>query len=81
MKTNFTDKGIPVIIGEFGAEFKENDAERAEYYAYYISAAKAQGITCFAWDNGLQESFGLLDRNNCTWFNQSIIDGMMDAAG
>ncbi len=81
LRSEFIDKGIPVIIGEFGAEFKENDAERAEYYAYYISAAKAQGITCFAWDNGLQESFGLLDRNNCTWFNQSIIDGMMDAAG
>ncbi len=80
LKSTFIDKGIPVIIGEFGAEFKDNDAEREEYYAYYISAAKSRGITCFVWDNGPQDSYGLLNRSSCTWFNQNIIDGMMDAA-
>ena len=76
----FSAKGIPVIIGEFGAENKDNAAERAEYYEYYIRAAAERGIPCFVWDNGPEDSFGLLDRDNCTWYDQSIIDGIMRAA-
>ncbi len=81
LKSEFIDQGIPVIIGEFGAEFKDNDADREAYYAYYIQAARAQGITCFAWDNGPQDSYGLLDRKTCTWFNQELVNGMVNAAG
>lgn len=76
----FTAKGIPVIIGEFGAENKDNAAERAEYYEYYIRAAAQRGIPCFIWDNGPDDSFGLLDRRNLTWYDQSILDGIMRAA-
>ncbi len=78
--TTFVSQGIPVIIGEFGAENKGNDADREAYYAYYISAARERGITCFVWDNGPEDSYGLLDRSSCTWFNSKIIDGMMAAA-
>lgn len=76
----FCLKGIPLIIGEFGAENKDNAAERAEYYEYYIQAAAQRGIPCFIWDNGPEDSFGLLDRDNCTWYDQNIIDGIMRAA-
>ncbi len=76
----FVQNGIPVIIGEFGAENKGNSADRAAYYSYYISTAKARGIPCFIWDNGGKNSFGLLDRKNCTWYDQSILDGVMAAA-
>lgn len=76
----FVQNGIPVIIGEFGAENKDNSADRAAYYSYYISTAKARGIPCFIWDNGSKNSFGLLDRRNCTWYDQSILDGVMAAA-
>ena len=68
------------IIGEFGAENKDNAAERAEYYEYYIRAAAERGIPCFVWDNGPEDSYGLLDRDNCTWYDQNIIDGIMRAA-
>ncbi len=76
----FCLKGIPVIIGEFGAENKGNAAERAEYYEYYIQAAAQRGIPCFVWDNGPEDSFGLLNRKTCTWYDQAIIDGIMRAA-
>lgn len=77
--SNFVLKGIPVIIGEFGAENKNNAADRAAYYAYYVEAAALRGIPCFVWDNGPEDSYGLLDRESCTWYDRNIIDGMMDA--
>jgi aryl-phospho-beta-D-glucosidase BglC (GH1 family) len=70
----FVSKGIPVIIGEFGAEDKDNTSVRAEYYSYYISAAAQRGIPCFIWDNGEKDSYGLLDRSNCTWYYNEIIE-------
>ena len=66
LKTLFTDKGIPVIIGEFGAVNKDNESERAEWVSYYINAAKEIGVPCIWWDNGAVkgdgENFGMIDR-------------------
>ncbi|MGN0379486.1 MAG: glycoside hydrolase family 5 protein [Butyrivibrio sp.] len=66
LKTLFTDKGIPVIIGEFGAVNKDNESERAEWVSYYINAAKEIGVPCVWWDNGAVkgdgENFGMIDR-------------------
>lgn len=67
LQTLFLDKGIPVIIGEFGAMNKNNESERAEWAAYYVSAARKTGVPCIWWDNGLFEGdgerFGLFDRH------------------
>ncbi len=76
----FVSKGVPVIIGEFGAENKDNAADRAAFYSYYIQAAAQRNIPCFVWDNGPVDSFGLLNRKTCTWYDENIIQGMMDAA-
>lgn len=66
LQTRFVDKGIPVIIGEFGAMNKDNESERAAWAEYYVSAAKKAGVPCIWWDNGLFEGdgerFGLIDR-------------------
>ncbi len=75
----FVSKGIPVIIGEFGAENKDNSADRARYYSYYIQAAAQRGIPCFIWDNGLSDSFGLLDRAHLSWFDGNILNGIQEA--
>ena len=74
-------KGIPVIIGEFGAENKDNPADRTAYYAYYLKAAAARGIPCFIWDNGPSDSYGLLDRANGTWYYPGIMDAIRGAVG
>lgn len=71
LKELYTDKGIPVIIGEFGAMNKDNnEEERAEWVKYYVNAAAEVGVPCVWWDNGLFEGegelFGLFNRHDCT---------------
>ncbi len=78
----FIKNGVPVIIGEFGARDKENNLEsRMEYATYYVGAARANGITCFWWDNhafrGDGENFGLFDRKTCTIKFPEILQGLM----
>lgn len=80
LRSTFLDKGIPVIIGEFGAENKDNPADRAAWAAYYVEAAAQRGIPCFFWDNGGEDSYGLLDRKTCTWYDDALVDGMIAAA-
>ena len=71
LKTNFLDKGIPVVIGEYGFMNKENIDARVTALDDYLSAARGMGIPCVWWDNGAfigaGENFGLLDRATCTW--------------
>lgn len=81
LKEKFIDKGTPVIIGEFGCVNAADNATRSEYYNYYISSAKANGIKCFVWDNGKssgESSFGLFNRNSLSW-NNEILDGIKTA--
>ncbi len=78
----FVSKGLPVIIGEFGAENKDNTADRAAYYAYYLTAAKQRNIPCFIWDNNNisgDGSYGILNRSECTWYYPEIIEAIQDA--
>lgn len=81
LKEKFIDKGTPVIIGEFGCVNATDNATRAEYYNYYISSAKANGIKCFVWDNGKssgESSFGLFNRGNLSW-NEEVLNGIKTA--
>jgi len=78
----FVQKGIPVVIGEFGARNKgDNLQARADYAAYYTAAAAARGIPCFIWDNhcftGDGEQFGLLDRRTNTFIYPEILESIM----
>ncbi len=69
LKSKFIDKGVPVIIGEFGALNKNNESTRAKWAEYYVKTADAYGIPCIWWDNnafnGNGENFGLLNRGTC----------------
>ncbi len=86
LSDTFISKGVPVIIDEFGAVNKgENTSDRAAYYEYYIKSAKSFGIKCFVWDNGAvnadgDNGFGLLNRNECTWYYPSIVNAIMRGA-
>ena len=75
LRTKFVEKGVPVIIGEFGCVAAADDNTRASFYEYYVSAAKKCGIKCFIWDNGIktgESSYGLFDRTALA-FNEVII--------
>ncbi|MBR1554933.1 MAG: glycoside hydrolase family 5 protein, partial [Oscillospiraceae bacterium] len=82
LNSRFVSRGLPVIIGEFGAENKNNTAARAEYYEYYIKTAAENGIPCFIWDNNTAEgegSYGMLNRSDCSWYFPEIIEAVQDA--
>jgi len=78
---NFISKGIPVILGEFGAMNKDNTNSRVAWAEYYIKKAKEKGIPCIWWDNGAfagsGELFGLLDRRGLTWKYPEVVDALM----
>lgn len=79
---SFSDSlGVPVIIGEFGVENQNNDADRTSYAEYYMQQAALRGIRCIWWDNGLMDygGYGILDRNSLTW-NESITSALIDNA-
>ncbi|WPX09150.1 glycoside hydrolase family 5 protein [Anaerocellum danielii] len=81
----FVSKGIPVVIGEFGARDKNGNLQsRVEFAAYYVRAARARGMTCCWWDNnafyGNGENFGLLDRKTLKWLYPEIVSAMMKYA-
>jgi len=74
----FVSKGIPVIMGEFGALNKSNEAVRAEWAEYYVKYAKSKGIPCFWWDDG--GDFKLLNRNSNTFYFPVIKDALIKGA-
>lgn len=85
LKSTFIDKGIPVIIDEFGSIDKNNEDQRAAHFTYYVSAAKQRGIKCFVWDNGLfasdstTDSYAIFNRRTLTW-TESLLKAIMDGA-
>jgi len=81
LKGNLVDKGIPVIITEYGAVNKvpyDDDTEVVNWLTHYLTTAKSVGIPCIWWDNGYytngNENFGIFDRNNVKWFSDEIAD-------
>ena len=77
-------KNVPVIIGEYGAEFKNNEDQIALYTSYFVGAAGQRGIKCFYWDNGDFKTSGeggyaIFNRNALAWKDQ-IADAIVSAA-
>lgn len=74
----FLDKGIPVVITEFGCINKGNSEDRLKCIDDYLTAANKKGVPCVWWDNNSRvttsESFGLLNRANNTWYFPEIIE-------
>lgn len=85
----FTSRGIPVIIGEFGASNKDNTADRAEYAAHIVKNAAQRGIKCFWWDTGGRietdptlgwyKGMALYDRYNSAWVFPEIVTALTGA--
>jgi len=77
----FASKGIPVIIGEFGAMNKGNEETRAKWAEFYVKTAMDKGIPCVWWDNGSfsgdGELFGLINRNNNVITYPKVLAGLI----
>jgi aryl-phospho-beta-D-glucosidase BglC (GH1 family) len=83
IKEEFIDKGIPVLMGEYGAyrrngsQYEPQDLathnDAVDHWITHVTKeAKAQGIVPFWWDTG-----GALDRANLTVKDQRTIDALM----
>jgi endoglucanase len=82
MKTKFVDRGIPVIVGEFGAFRRKlsppsdqnlHNASIKYFYRYVVKTAISNGIIPYCWDTNM----GLFDRHTGKILNKGIIDAMM----
>ena len=86
METYFIDKGVPVVIGEFGNTNKGNTSARVQCADTYVSLARQfaeQDIPCVVWDNNCYnvgaENFGLFNRNSCTFTYGDIAAAIVNA--
>jgi hypothetical protein len=86
MKTKFVDKGIPIIMGEYGAYRRSSGAYRpadvathndaVDYWITFVTReAIANGLKPFWWDTG-----GALDRKNYTVLDQRTITAILAGA-
>jgi aryl-phospho-beta-D-glucosidase BglC (GH1 family) len=85
LKSTFVDRGVPVLIGEYGATHQEGFEDYRRYYLEYVTkAAVDRGMLPVYWDNGGQgsggEKFGLMDRQNNTVLHPVMLEAMQRAA-
>lgn len=88
MKTQFVDKGIPVILGEFGAIRRNltGDAltlhlkSRADFLKYVVKQSKVNGMVPFYWDAGNlgTNTMSLFDRSNNTIYDSQALTALQD---
>lgn len=83
LKANFVDKGIPVLMGEYGAYRRDGSAnipkdlalheKSVDYWITYVTkTAIANGVKPIWWDTG-----GLLDRSKLTVKDQRSLDALI----
>ena len=89
MKTQFVDKGIPVLLGEFGAIRRTtltgdaltlHLASRAYYLKSVVKQAKANGLLPFYWDEGSvgNNGFGIFNRSDNTVFDTQALNALIE---
>lgn len=91
MKTQFVDKGIPVILGEYAAirrtsltgdNLTKHLASRAYFLKFSTQQALAHGLLPFYWDAGGlgDQGSGIFNRQNNTVFDQQALDALLEGA-
>jgi endoglucanase len=87
MKSNYIDKGIGVIMGEFGVGSRFTvsgfDTYRVYYDKYVTQSAVSHGMIPCYWDSGCPAtdgSSGIFDRNNGNKAYPDIVNAIVSAA-
>jgi endoglucanase len=92
MKAKFADKGIPVVLGEFGAirrsgtlsgsDLQLHLNSRAYFNNYVTRQALANGMLPFVWDEGGlgNNSMGIFNRPNNTVFDQQELNALINGS-
>jgi aryl-phospho-beta-D-glucosidase BglC (GH1 family) len=89
MKTKFVNKGIPVVLGEFGtmrrtgtltgANLTLHQNGRAYFLNYVSRSARTNGMLPFYWDSGVQgnNSWAVLNRWNNTTYDPQALNALI----
>jgi endoglucanase len=86
MKTSFIDKGVPVILGEYGAirrtEYDAAGTYRKYWDQYVTRAAFTRGVVPMYWDNGYttNHEMGLFNRSTGAQVYSDVIQAIVNAA-
>ena len=95
MKEAFVDKGYPVILGEYGANWREfsnssiqnkHDASIRLFHKTINEEAIKRGIIPYVWDINNTNRYGtggimcIIDRSKPAVFDQNSLDGIMEGA-
>ena len=86
MKSNFVDRGVPVILGEYAASLRSEDDPRGIYRTYWdqylTRSAYRHGLVPMYWDNGVttNHASGLFDRSGATQAYPDTISAIVNAA-
>lgn len=78
MDTTFMQKGIPVLIGEFGCVSSRSDLERQTWLQYYMDTCYNYGFKCIWWDNGAE--YKVFNRKNMKIAEPELLDIMLTEA-
>jgi endoglucanase len=87
MKTQFVDKGIPTIIGEWGAGYRStlsgdnlalHKKGRLAFYKYVQKAAKSRGLIPFAWDTNYKGDMNMtiINRESSQVYDLDLMNAM-----
>jgi endoglucanase len=93
MRSKYTSKGIPVILGEYGANWRDISSISGEsqskhnssiqlYYEYVTKQAKNNGMVPFVWDtNALSlPSMTIINRSGLSIFGTYALQGIKSGA-
>lgn len=86
MQTTFVAKGIPVVLGEYGAitktEYDPSGTYRTAWDRYVTNSAVSHGVVPMIWDNGdtTNHGLGLFNRGSATVAYQATLNAVIGAA-
>ncbi|MFY0627931.1 MAG: cellulase family glycosylhydrolase [Reichenbachiella sp.] len=69
---HFAKNGQAVVLGEWGAQDKDNLEDRIDYYEVFARACSEGGVTPISWIYSF-------DRNALTWKNPELEDAILEA--
>jgi endoglucanase len=72
LKTRFLDRGIPVVLGEFGVAIDKDPASVVKYLSTVAQTAYALGVVPMLWDAG-----GFYNRRELRWNNAQIGESLV----
>lgn len=74
--TLFLQKGIPVVITEYGCNDRQNPEARKAWVSYWSEQAGKMGVPLIWWDNGKESQ--IIDRESLVWTQEGLVQAMME---